>query len=589
MKPVAAISAGWALSCLLTAWMPAPAMGQGAPDAPPTGAAPAPTGSPARQAADEVAPEGEFFESIDVSVVNIDVYVTDKKGKRILGLGKDDFELFEDRRPIQITNFYAVEDGDPVLAGDEGATGTLETPATTARELAATELPEDQRLHLVVYVDNWSLKPFSRNRTFSFVREFLRNKLSRGDRVMLITYDRQPHVRRPFTADPVGVAAALFELEDLSGNGARIDADRRDLLNEIADAEARDRVGLETQVRNYSESLYNDLSFQINALKELVSTLAGLPGRKAILYLSEGLDMVPGEDLYYALQEKFPNASNSVLEARNYDLSRRFRELTSAANASRISFYTVDAAGLRSSTSASVQQRTAGASSIVDSVYWGNIQGSIRLMADETGGTAIVNTNVPTQGLDVIAADFRNYYSLGYTPARVSDGRYHKVEVKTKEKGYIVRHRDGYRDRPVETRMSDGVQSALHFDIASNPLEVQIDRRSEALREDGHYLVQLSVRIPLGKLVIVPQGNRHVARLRLFFAALDDEGRMSDVSESKLPIEIPEEELENARGGFYRYDVPLLMRRGPQRLAVGLRDELGQVSSFAVKTFLVGG
>ena len=66
-------------------------------------------------------PEGDFFESIDVNVVNVDVYVTDKKGNRIHGLKKEDFELYEDKKLVAITNFYAVEEGRPEIAPQDCA------------------------------------------------------------------------------------------------------------------------------------------------------------------------------------------------------------------------------------------------------------------------------------------------------------------------------------------------------------------------------------------------------------------------------------------------------------------------------------
>jgi len=49
------------------------------------------------------------IEKIDVSVVNVDVTVTDRAGNPVRGLTRDDFEVFEDGRPQPITNFYAVE------------------------------------------------------------------------------------------------------------------------------------------------------------------------------------------------------------------------------------------------------------------------------------------------------------------------------------------------------------------------------------------------------------------------------------------------------------------------------------------------
>ena len=61
------------------------------------------------------------------------------------------------------------------------------------------------------------------------------------------------------------------------------------------------------------------------------------------------------------------------------------------------------------------------------------------------------------------------------------------------------------------------------------------------------------------------------------------------MQQARFPIEIPAAELAEATTKSWRYDVPLVMRRGAQRLAVGLRDEVGQVSSFTVKTIRVGG
>jgi VWFA-related protein len=404
---------------------------------------------------------------------------------------------------------------------------------------------------------------------------------------MLVTFDREPHVRRPFTTDPAVIASALFELEKLSANGIRLDSDRRDILEAIEQAERADEVY--GRARTYVEALHNDLSFSVSSLRDLTDQLAGLPGRKAILYVSDGLELVPGEDVYNAMSEKFSGASSLLLEARNWDLTRRFQELVASANASRISFYTIDAGGLRVSSAISAEQMRPGASAFVDSIYWSNLQGSILMMAERTGGTAIINTNDPVKGLTVMAEDFRNYYSLGYAPARIGDGRYHRIEVKARSKEYVVRHRDGYRDKPIESRMADGVMSALHFDIESNPLGLAIERGKESRRDDGHFLVPISVRIPIGKLVMVPRGERHVAQVRLFFAALDDEGGTSEVQDTRLPIEVLSADYEKAAEMSWRYDVPLLMRRGAQRLAVGLRDELGQVSSFTVKTIQVGG
>lgn len=557
----------------------------------PAQAAPAPAAAPPAPAAAGQPPAAEataadqFFESIDVNVVNVDVYVTDKKGNRVRGLGKDDFELFEDGKPMAVTNFYSVEEPARAAAAPPPAAAPP-APAPPAAALPV-EVPEDQRLHLVVYVDNWNIRPFNRNRVFTGIREFLRGRLTRGDRVMLVTYDRELHVRRPFTSDPVTIASALFEVEKLSANGTRQDSERRDILREIKDA--KDGARAVMLARNYAESEFNDLTFSLDAIKNTISSLAGLPGRKVVLYVSDGLPMVAAEDIFHAIQEKFTDATSATLEARSYDASRRFEELVATANANRITFYTLDAAGLRMSSSISAENQTADASGFVDSVYWNNIQSTLRMMAEDTGGVAMVNTNDPTRLLDRVGDDLRNYYSLGYSPAHSGDGRYHKVEVRVKgRKDLEVRSREGYRDKSVEARMADGVMSALLFDVESNPFGLVLQRDAEQRRDDGYFVVPVVVRIPIGRLVTVPQGDKHVARLRVFVAAMDDKGGLSEVQQAAVPIEIPSHEMVSALSKEWIYTVPVVMRPGLQKLAVGVRDDLGQAASFAVRTMNIG-
>ena len=71
---------------------------------------------------------------------------------------------------------------------------------------------------------------------------------------------------------------------------------------------------------------------------------------------------------------------------------------------------------------------------LVDSIYISNMQSTIRMMAEDTGGFAIFNTNDPTKGLNRMASDFRTYYSLGYDSPSGEDGRYHKIKVRLKKK-----------------------------------------------------------------------------------------------------------------------------------------------------------
>src|SRR4029079_4802511 len=177
-----------------------------------------------------------------------DVFVTDRAGNRVRGLTKDDFELYEERKPVQITNFYAVDSGKP----------SMEIPAPAPEPEAAPgappvstqpEIPDEQQLFLVIYVDNFNIRQFNRNRVFRDIRQFLVHNLHRGDQVMLVTYDRELHVRHTFTSDPLVIASALIDIEKISSFGNTADNDRREVLDAIEDAQ--DGASASARVRSY--------------------------------------------------------------------------------------------------------------------------------------------------------------------------------------------------------------------------------------------------------------------------------------------------------------------------------------------------
>jgi len=571
-----------------------------APSVPPVASKPAPPAS------GKAAADSSFVDIVNVSVVNVDVYVTDKKGA-VNGLTKDDFELYENGRPVQITNFYSVTNGkatatsnEPLAPATPGLTlapGTAGAPVPGAppgprpQDLDAGRLPPDQRLRLVIYIDNYNLKPFDRNRVMRELRAFIGQKLSKDDELMLVTYDRELHTRRTFTSDPALIATAMLELEKISAQGVHDDSDHKDFLRKINDSQSVSEA--EGYAHTYAESTYNDLSFSIDALKKIVDSLAGMPGRKAVVYVSDGLQMIAGQDLFYAVQNKYGEQTSSMITTMQYDASKRFNELTAQANANRITFYTIDAAGLRGYESTTAENQGPGPSNpgfsqLVDQVRYSNLQSTLQLMAENTGGQVILNSNVIAPQLEKIARDFNSYYSLGYAPTHYGDGRYYKLKVKVKRKDATVRHRDGYRDKGTDSRMNDSTLAALSFPFEENPLGVTLEFGQGRPRDDGFFLVPVMVRIPIGKLVLVPREATEDAKVRLFIAAVDSKGSTSDVQQTPVPISIPKAEVAGAQRKTFVYSVTLLMRAGEQRVSVGVRDDVAAQASFVSGGLTVG-
>jgi VWFA-related protein len=570
-----------------------------APAAAPSGAAGAtparPPASAAAPATPPVGPAGgktsaasaddNFVESVTVNVVNVDVYVSDKKG-RVTGLTKNDFEVFEDGRPMAITNFLAVEGGKSTSAAVEEADPNADPRRPKLPPgYEPVQIPDDQKLRLVVYIDNFNLKPFDRNRVMRDLRIFLDQKLRRGDQVMLVTYDRELHVRQPFTADTGMVNAQLLGLEKISAQGVHGEGDRREVLKNIEDATSGDQAM--SFARGYAGAAYNDVSFTIDALKNLVTSLAGMTGRKAVVYVSDGLPMIVGEDVFYAVQNKFPGTS-IISEGSEFDTSRRFDELTAQANANRVTFYTIDAGGLRVYSSTTAENQTAGQGVYIDSINISNLQSTLQLMAEKTGGTYVLNANNVGPQLDKMAEDFNTFYSLGYTPPHVGDGRFHKITVKVKRKGVTARCREGYRDKSIDSRMSDGTLAALQFPFQSNPIGLSLEFGHPAPRKDGLYLVPISVKIPLGKLTLVPREQGSSAKVRLFVGAIDPDGHTSEVQQVPVPINVPAADVGKLAGRHFLYTLNLLMRGGDQKVAIGMRDDVGAQESFVTGELMVG-
>ncbi len=408
---------------------------------------------------------------------------------------------------------------------------------------------------------------------------------------MLVSYDRSLHIRHPFTSNPELVASALFDLEKLTGHALHYDSDHRDTLREIDEAESIGEASW--RVIQFAESRYNDLSFSIDALKEIVESLAGIEGRKALLYVSDGMPMIPGEDLFNALHYKFQDTA-VLSRMRDFDLSRRFMRLADQANTNGVTFYTIDAAGLRVATSATAERdrysSTPGLDTMIDSIKISNLQSPLLFLAERTGGSAIINTNDVGDDLGRLALDFANFYSLGYLPGHSGDGRLHKIEVKLKDKqkGVRIRHRASYRDKSVPARMADGTMSTLRYGFDRNPLGIALRVGDQVSHEKGNVLVDLVVAIPIGKVTLVPQREFHEARVKLFVAAMDDEGGTAPVQEQLVPIRIAAKDLQRALEQSFHYGVRLLMRPGGHRIAIGVRDEIGAETSFISRSIQVG-
>ncbi len=510
-----------------------------------------------------------FAETIEVRVIELEVFVTDRDGNPVTGLTRDDFELVVDGQETTVSNFYAVEGGTVTLGGEKPTV-----------EAEAPPLPKKQPLYLVIYIDNFNIHPFNRKKVLTALKTFLRVELQPEDRVMMVSYDRSLTIDNTFTTDHGRIISSINEVDKEGGDRVFYEQDRRDLLQEIN--ESSNTARMMPRIENFAESVYNELRFSMDALGEMVGFLTGIEGRKALLYVSDGLPMVAAEELFYALEEK-NERSGAMLRSRSFDATRRFEEVTMKANANRVTIYTIDAAGQRNMDGASAQDRSRNFSSHIDGVTATNMQSSLKFISGDTGGVAITNTNNISGGLQRISSDFKSYYSLGFKPGHSGDGQFHRTKVKVKGDKLTVRQR-----KTPARQMEEGTISALVLGYQENNMGFELRTGEHQPLEDGNYLVPLEVRIPLGRLTLLNRNGSHQGRVLITVAARKDNGDLSPVQEHVLPITIPEADWERARLQLYTYELNLMMAPGFQRMAVGVKDELAAEISYVARTIKVG-
>ena len=92
----------------------------------------------------------------------------------------------------------------------------------------------------------------------------------------------------------------------------------------------------------------NDIEFTIDAIKQTLDSMAGLQGRKSLLYMSEGLPASAGYELFDAIREKFQDTA-ATMQQFDFDLNTKYVKIVQAANANGVTIYTLDASGLTTS------------------------------------------------------------------------------------------------------------------------------------------------------------------------------------------------------------------------------------------------
>ena len=552
-------------------------------------------------------PAEPFRDSVDVEVVEIDVLVTDRKGHPVRGLKREDFELTVDGRSVEISNFFwsSIRDEAREWANrrNGGAGARLEPGRVDGG-------PGPSPLTVVLYLDDLNTYPAHRTRLLLQLKKAIEPWRRMNAQFMLAAFVDRLEVLVPPTRDVDALLQAAAsrpkgQARALEAGGGR----QRALREMILSDEVCEQTVCEPCVDNWGDLMAIARTFAYeestrvavasDGLADLVSTLAGVTGRKAVVYVSSGMPQRPGLSAFsYLVEQLCPPINSEIMRNLNdaagemlgSDEGSRFNRVSAHANANRVTIFAVDAAGLRANSGSGVSfsgrtsfgelQRPSPRN---DSLYATNAQRGLFLLADETGGKALVNSNDLVDLLDDVTEQVSNTYSLGFLLTDRRPKQVRQVEVALARgagTGRRLTYRRSFRDKTLEERLAERLLSFAYLGDGENPLGASLDfAPSTPLGQKPHGLI-VEVAVPDGSVTSLPRhdGGQENGRLRLWMVAVEEEkGFRSTVRQTG--VRVGGADGVPAISGAYRFEVDITLPEGAYELAVGVRDETTGVMS----------
>ena len=550
---------------------------------------------------------GEF----DVSLINLFVTVLDGKGKSVTGLTKSDFQVFENGKPMEITNFEAIERRglEPVEVEDQAV------PA----EGQDRQAPEGR--YVAILFDNRSLERKARKRVLKALEPFVEEGLEQNDQFMIALNTGKLDILKPFTSNEAGLKAALRGVADIPTTGDFVKKSKRFLKRSVYSDEIfraavvpsmEDLSGntayaissaqrLYTQIINMRHLEYQRIRQSLGVTNELLQALAGLDGRKAVIWVAEDLAIRPVIDIYAVYYSRASLLRGVMVIdppqvwGEQDKLDREFAAVAASAQAAGATVYMIDASD-RDREAGNADYSPASVASVVlselgDGGYrtpganLGEVQQLTEggaFMAGATGGESFGNTRAMGKMMETLSDRVSTYYYLGYRRDGPADGKRHDVKVKALGKNQHVRHHEKVMDKTTPQRLADLAMSRLRLDLGANDLDLAVALDRPESSEQGTLILPIQLMIPVDKLVLLPEADNHIGQILVAVAVLDDEGNSAPVHLMRLRLSIPSERL--TEGAIASRSIMLRIKEGTTRIAVGVRDEISGIQSSTAMT-----
>jgi VWFA-related protein len=394
-------------------------------------------------------PQPTFRVSVDL--ITTDLIARDAKTDQFIAdLKPGEIEIYEDGVKQEIVSFTLTHGGrvynemaPPAAPAQEG----IVLPRNRPRNDAAGRI-------FLVFIDDFHLQFRETPRTRDLIKRMLRNLIHDGDMFGIVSTGHSS-ISEQLTYDRQILDSAI---ERITGGGLT--------PKEIMEGNAGSQGP--TELRHRAHVAFKTAYDLLNNLQKVQNR------RKAVIWISSGYDFDPfvegrleeqarrlgislgnngadtgdgsgnGLTLDDLRMDPFYMQQRSSQQLSAGDLIRELAEVTRAANRANATIYTIDPRGLVAGPDVDVD---------VPMQDWLNFvrqsQDSLRVLAEETGGIAVVNQNDFDRALKRIDAETSDYYVLGYYSSNPDPlRRTRRIEVRTTRPNVSIRARETYTLRP---------------------------------------------------------------------------------------------------------------------------------------------
>ena len=542
------------------------------------------------QKQEEIQPEKH---EVTVSLVLVDVVVSDNKGNFITNLTEDDFELYEDGKKVPINSFELI---------------SFLREEVEEQEIQPSPARESQ---LVVIFDSINTIKRVLERNKPKIIDRLTSLLSIGKEIMVCELGEKEgmQVLQPLSKDRTLIAQAVNKA---SGSiWLEREADHLatpSILGKAArDSAPRAQGGSGFDIETFKMS--NREIYQYFARKRFEKTINGLlavtnvikdyPGRKSVLLISGGIPSLTaltgfgikktaGDNV--ALSEAATTKMNDPFNILKKPGTRRSEDILNDfvhfANSHNITFYALDPDNyLRYVMEDMAYENFPRSAKDVSQFSADEIKelkkgelANLNALAEDTGGDAFMGAKKFDNFQKVITRDLSYCYELSFYPSRKkADGKYHKIEVKVKRPGVKLLARKGYLDYTDEQR-----ESLLFASASYNPaLFKQNSFDAQAVpfvQSKNRFILWVNLALPVKSILHEESEGLRLKKLKLSITVDDLAKERGVASQVEIPIILTpsfRKSLERATYfGFNTCSQPLDLKKDEYLLILALFDEI---------------